>query len=112
MKRLLSIVLLVAVPVVLRAQASIHGTVVEQQTGTPIAGALVVVTGTKTSAVTNDAGAFSLTADHPITSVTVASAGYVTKDVAVTNASEALHIRLTLSQTKLPGVQVIADKPT
>ncbi len=94
-------------PVVLHAQASIHGTVVDEQTGNPIAGASVTVTGTTTGTATSAAGAFTLTSDQAITSITVRSAGYETKDVAVSDATRAVHVRLSPSRTQLPAVQVI-----
>src|SRR5665213_338348 len=108
MKRLLSILLLLIVPVILHAQNSVHGTVVDQQTGTPIPGASAVVTGTTTGAVTNDVGAFTLTSDAAITSITVTRTGYAATEVAVTDASASLRIRLTPTTTTLAGVQVVA----
>jgi iron complex outermembrane receptor protein len=111
MKRLLSTLLTLIVPVVLHAQAPVHGTVVDQQTGAPIAGASVVVTGTSTSAITNDAGAFSLNASGA-SSLTVSSTGYVAKDVAVGEASQAIRIRLTPSKAELPGVQIVGSRAT
>ena len=112
MKRLLSILLLLIVPVILHAQNSVHGTVVDQQTGTPIPGASAVVTGTTTGAVTNDVGAFTLTSDAAITSITVTRTGYAATEVAVTDASASLRIRLTPATTTLAGVQIVANRPT
>lgn len=112
MKRLFSILLLLVMPALVRAQASVHGTVVDQQTGTPIVGASVVVTGTTIGAITNDAGGFTINTDRSISSLTVTSAGYAAREIAITDATVPLRIRLTPAQTKLPGVQVVANKPT
>ncbi len=112
MNRLFSILLLLVMPAMVHAQASVHGTVVDQQTGTPIVGASVVITGTTVGAITNDAGGFNIITDRSVTSLTVTSAGYAAAEIPVTDASVALRIRLTPSQTKLPGVQIVANKPT
>lgn len=112
MNRLFSILLLLVMPAMVHAQASVHGTVVDQQTGTPIVGASVVITGTTVGAITNDAGGFNIITDRSVTSLTVTSAGYAAAEIPVTDASVPLRIRLTPSQTKLPGVQIVANKPT
>lgn len=112
MKRFLSTFLLLVIPVVLHAQTTVHGTVVDQQTGAPIADASVAVTGTATSAVTNEAGRFRLAATSAITSVTVTRAGYTTQDVVVNDANVPLRIRLSVSQAQLPGVQVVGTRTT
>jgi iron complex outermembrane receptor protein len=112
MKRLLSTLLLLVTPAVLHAQASVRGTVVDQQTGTPIVGASVIVTGTTTGTVTNDAGVFSLTADGAIGSLTVTSPGYTEQTVAVPGTGEAIYVRLAPSSVELPGVQVLGHRPT
>jgi len=112
MNRLLSTLLALAMPAVLHAQASVHGTVVDGQTGAPITGASATATGTATSVPTNDAGAFTLSSERPITSVTVTATGYTSREVAVTDAARALHIRLTPARAELPGVQVVANAPS
>jgi len=112
MNRLFSILLLLVMPAMVHAQASVHGTVVDQQTGTPIVGASVVITGTTVGAITNDAGGFNIITDRSVTSLTVTSPGYAPAEIPVTDASVALRIRLAPSQTRLPGVQIVANKPT
>jgi len=112
MRKLLSTVLLFLTPVVLSAQASVHGTVIDQQTGAPIAGASVVVTGTTIGTATNGAGVFTLTTTGAITSLTVSSIGYTSADVPVSDASKALRIRLAPSSVELPGVEVMANRTT
>jgi iron complex outermembrane receptor protein len=111
MIRLLSALAVAMIPALAQAQNSVHGTVVDQQAGTPIVGASVVVTGTTTGTLTNDAGVFTLSTDGSITSVTVTSAGYAPQEVAVTDAAAALHIRLTRqSGVELPGVEVVGNR--
>ena len=111
MKKLFSTLLLMLVPALVQAQGSVHGTVVDRQTGTPIAGASVTATGTTNSTETNDAGVFNLSSTTTINSVTVARSGYATAEVAVTEPGAALHIRLA-PRVELAGVQVVANQPT
>ncbi len=111
MHKLFSALFLVLTPALLQAQGSVHGTVVDQQTGNPIAGAYVTATGTTSSTQTNDAGVFNLSAGNAISSVTVSRSGYATAEVAVTDPAAALRIRLT-PRTELAGVQVVANQPT
>ncbi|MEO7103550.1 MAG: TonB-dependent receptor [Gemmatimonadaceae bacterium] len=111
MHKLFSALFLVLTPALLQAQGSVHGTVVDQQTGNPIAGAYVTATGTTSSTQTNDAGVFNLSAGNTISSVTVSRSGYATAEVAVTDPAAALRIRLT-PRTELAGVQVVANQPT
>src|SRR4051812_24371753 len=99
-------------PVIAVAQVStVRGTVIDKQTGAPVAGASVVVTGTKTGTLTNDAGAFSFAANAPVSRLTVSSVGYLTVEVPVSGA-EPLTIRLTPSHAELPGMHVVADRNT
>ena len=102
-------VVLTAAPLVLAAQVTVRGTVVDRQTGNPVAGAAVVVTGTKTGAVSDEAGAFTVTSPNAIGSLTVTGVGYRTVEVPSPGAGE-LRIRLTPSRAELPGVQVVANR--
>jgi iron complex outermembrane receptor protein len=99
------------VPLALHAQATVRGTVLDQQTGTPVAGALVRVTGTTLSAATSDSGKFVLSSARTITSVTVSRVGYIGKDVALSGTNENIRIELVPSVRDLPGVQVVAHNP-
>lgn len=107
MKRLFSTVLLLAVPALLQAQNSVHGTVVDQQSGSPVAGASVSVTGSNTTVTTNEAGAFTITSDGAINSVLVSGTGYIAMEVPVTDPSQSLRIRLVPAHGELPGVQIV-----
>ncbi len=103
---------LLLLPLSLHAQGTVHGMVIDQQTGSPISGATVVVTGTTTSATTNDAGTFTLTASGAIRSVTASSPGYGDATVPVTNPAETITIRLSPVPVKLAGIEVSAQRPT
>jgi iron complex outermembrane recepter protein len=108
---IIAILLILAAPFALRAQSSVHGTVLDSQTGGPIVGAAVVVTGTTNGTVTDQYGAFSLTAADSITSLNVSRVGYVSADVSVTNPTEPLRVRLVPAHQRLPGVEVTARLP-
>ncbi len=112
MKKLLTALLFLFLPAAMSAQVSLRGTVVDQQTGAPVAGAMVFIPGTSTASTTNDAGAFSLTSQTAVSRISVTRTGYVSKDVAVNGSEAALVIKLTPTATELPGVQVVANKPT
>jgi iron complex outermembrane receptor protein len=102
------IFLMLAAPFTLRAQSIVHGTVIDAQTGKPIVGAAVVVTGTHTGVMTDQGGAFTLTAAETITSVTASSVGYAAAEATVSDAAQALRIRLAPSAQRLSGVEVTA----
>jgi iron complex outermembrane receptor protein len=93
------------------AQISVGGTVLDRQTGKPIPGAAVTVTGTTNGVLTNDAGGFALTSPTAISRLTVKSLGYLDVEVPVTGG-EPLRIRLTPSKTELPGMQIVATRTT
>ena len=111
MHKLVAALFALATPVVLHAQGSVHGTVVDNQTGAPIAGASVIAPDTTVRSLTDDHGAFRLSSSTSIEHITVSAVGYVTKDVPVTNPSVAMHIRLSVAPVKLAGVQVVANSP-
>lgn len=100
----------VLAPAVLAAQVTVGGTVVDRQTGKPIPGAAVTVTGTTTGVLTNDAGGFALTTRTAVSRLTVKSIGYLDTEVPVTDGAEPLRIRLTPSKTELPGMQIVATR--
>ena len=103
--------LLLAWPVALQAQTTVRGTVVDQQNGAPVAGALVRGPAASLATTTSDSGTFSLISGRAITSLTVSRVGYVTLTVDVPASAEAMLISLTPSTVELPGVRVIAQTP-
>jgi len=111
MRRLwIAVLLIVVLPLAAHAQATVRGTVVDQQNGEPVVGAIVHVTGTPIATATNDSGTFVLTSAHAIASITVSRVGYTTRQVPV-SGDEPLRIALTPAAAELPGVQVVAHTP-
>lgn len=106
---LLAAVFLLAAPIILYAQTTVTGTVVDQQTQKPLANVTVTVSGTKSNTATDESGKFALTYDGEITSLTITCIGYNAKKVSVTNPGNPLFIRLVPSQTELPGIQVVGS---
>ncbi len=107
----LLLLLLPLAPLSLHAQVVVRGTVVDQQSGTPVAGAIVRVPAGALAATTSDSGTFSLTSARPITTLTVSRVGYVPLSVAVPPGGAPLRISLTPSTVELPGLQVVAQTP-
>lgn len=103
-------ILSVAAPLVARAQSTVHGTVIDAQTGGAVAGAAVVVTGTTVGTVADQRGVFTLAASDSITSVTVTAVGYQSSTMVVSTASQPLRVRLTPSEERLAGVEVTARR--
>jgi len=101
-----------ATPAILHAQASIHGTVVDNQSGAPIAGATVTAPDTTVRTMTDEHGAFRLSSSGSLDHITVSAVGYATKDFPVSNPSVAIYIRLSVAPVKLAGVQVVANSPS
>jgi len=111
MHKFVAALLMLATPIVLHAQSSVHGTVVDQQTGSPIAGAIITAPDTTVRTMTDASGAFTLSTSGAIDHVSVSAGGYVAKDVPVSNPAIALYIRLTMAPVQLAGVQVVAQSP-
>ena len=111
MRFLLCFTSLLLVPVAVRAQIVVRGTVVDLQNASPVAGAIVrVATGTLAT-TTSDSGTFTLTSARPVTRLTVSRVGYVTVSVDVPESGGAMRILLVPSAVELPGVQVVAQTP-
>lgn len=108
--RVIALALACITPAIAASQSTVTGTVVDRQTGAPVSGASVVIAGTKSGALSNEAGVFTLTAPTPPSRLTVSSVGYVTADVPVPSGTDPLRIRLTPSRTELPGMQVVATR--
>ena len=106
------LLMLTAAPLTLLAQSTVHGSVVDAQTGSPIAGATVVVAGTANGTLTDRAGAFALTAPDSISGLSVSSVGYVSAEVSVGSPAESVVVRLAPAHERLPGVEVTARRPT
>ena len=88
-------------------KAVVSGTVVNNATGQPVAGANVKVEGI--SVVTNDDGYFVLKSEQPMSRIVVSHVGYRTKQQAVSTANTSLTIRLEPTSIQLNEVVVMAD---
>lgn len=106
----LALALTLPLPATLHAQVAVRGTVLDRNSGVPVAGALVRVPASAVATTTSDSGTFSLTSARAVTALTVSRLGYVTQDVAV-SGTEALRIQLVPTSVELPGVQVLAHNP-
>ena len=101
---LLSVLMMSAV---MAQKAVVSGTVVNNATGQPVAGANVKVEGI--SVVTNDDGYFVLKSEQPMSHIVVSHVGYRTKQQAVSTANTSLTIRLEPTSIQLNEVVVMAD---
>lgn len=70
----------------LSAQTQIRGTVTDSLSGTPLIGATVVVPGTATGTLTNEAGDFALTIDENTEQFRVSYVGYSLKVITIGDA--------------------------
>ena len=86
---------------------TIKGTVVDDTTNQPIAGANVIVKGTKKGAVTDFDGNFTIVVPDNATTLVVSYIGYSTKDVAIV-VGENLTIRLSEDASQLDEVIITA----
>jgi iron complex outermembrane receptor protein len=111
MKTIGSLLLLLVLPLALRAQATVRGHVVDQHNGIAVVGALVTVTGTSLRVNTDKAGAFTLAAPGAISSLTVAAVGFEGKVVIVSSTDESLRIELIGLPAEMPGIEVVAGRP-
>ena len=101
---LLSVLMMSAV---MAQKAVVSGTVVNNATGQPVAGANVKVE--SISVVTNDDGYFVLKSEQPMSRIVVSHVGYRTKQQAVSTANTSLTIRLEPTSIQLNEVVVMAD---
>src|SRR5262245_51833055 len=77
-----------------RSATTVSGTVLDRQSHQPVAGALVAAEGTRSKVRTDDAGHFTLSAEHAITSLVITSLGYARSVVAVTDPTATLAVEL------------------
>ncbi|WP_116105561.1 SusC/RagA family TonB-linked outer membrane protein [Lewinella sp. IMCC34191] len=77
------------------AQQAITGTITDAESGDPLIGASVVVTGSTTGTVTDFDGNFELNVPAEANSITVSYTGYGTQEIAITEGQTAYTIELT-----------------
>jgi iron complex outermembrane receptor protein len=92
-------------------QFTLRGTVVDQETKEPIAGATISAGRDDGRTITDARGRFTLTNDRPIRAITVRSIGYQPSTIQVTDGSASLNIQLAPSNLLASEVQVTGFAP-
>ncbi|MCF8277836.1 MAG: TonB-dependent receptor [Flavobacteriales bacterium] len=101
-----SLIFLVGIQNVLIAQ-EISGTITDSESGEPLFGASVVVTGTAVGATTDFDGKFKFNAGkQPPFQVTVSYIGYLKQEIDVTSLATPLQVKLGTDAVMLQGVTV------
>lgn len=98
--------LLMAFSVAAQAQATVSGTVVSAEDGTPLTGVSVRVTGTNQGTTTDAEGAFQLQASRGDV-LSFSYLGYLTKKVKITNPDKPLTVKLSENVKQLNSVVVV-----
>ena len=94
-KLLASVVLLVFATFMLQAQNTISGTVTDAETGEPLIGTNILLSGTATGTTTDINGKFSISNDAPFPwTLDVSYTGYASQEIEVANASSSITIQL------------------
>jgi iron complex outermembrane receptor protein len=86
-------------------QKKVEGRVLDNVSGTPLAGASVAVKGTEIGVLTNATGQFSLSVPENANQLTISFSGYANQDVNI--GSGKLEIRLSVASSSLADVVVI-----
>ncbi|MEQ9231769.1 MAG: carboxypeptidase-like regulatory domain-containing protein, partial [Cyclobacteriaceae bacterium] len=108
MKRfLLGIVFLVSA-IVVWAQGTISGKLVDKDTNEPLIGATVLIKGTSKGTITNLDGGFTLAAKEGNTLV-ISYVGYVTQEVVLSGSGDLGDIAVQSDAIGLDGIEVIAS---
>ncbi len=109
MKRVLTILMVLSLPLTLMAQINVTGTVTDAGTGDPLVGANVVVEGTLLGAAADTDGAFTIVGVPEGSTLTATMIGYASQSLAaagkVTFALESTAIELT-------ALEVMASRAT
>lgn len=94
---------------IVKAQVTVKGTVVDHTTKEPIQNAAVTTEGTSISANTDEYGKFKIISPRAITMLTVKRIGYKTVSVNVSENKEPLYIQMSVSPVQLTGVEVVGS---
>lgn len=86
-------------------QKKVEGRVLDNVSGTPLAGASVAIKGTETGVLTNATGQFSLSVPANASQLTISFSGYANQDVNIGTGK--LEIRLSVASSSLADVVVI-----
>jgi len=101
--------LFLIISISLNAQVIVKGTVVDNQTKEPVAGATILVVGTNLNTTTNDQGDFLLKSQNQINKIKITRIGYRTQEINIKNSGKSLYILLVSSPVKLTGVEVVGS---
>ncbi len=93
-------------PAVVLAQHTVRGTVVDQETREPLAGAVITAGNTTAHAITDSRGHFELSSPNPLPMLVVRLIGYTTAEVPIPLDGGGLYIQLAPSNIRLSEVQV------
>ncbi|MBS1667100.1 MAG: TonB-dependent receptor [Bacteroidetes bacterium] len=108
MRKLLTAVVFVLSSVMVFAQTSISGKIIDSKTGAPISGATIKVKSSKRGTSTNNEGVFTLTA-NPNDVLEISIVGYQPQTVKV-NGQSTISIALNQATTNLSEVVVIGSR--
>ncbi len=93
-------------PLAAMAQTTIRGTVVDQETQSPLAGATILAEGNAGHATTDAQGRFTLAPSRQVGKITVRLIGYAPKEVTLPASGEALFIQMAPTNIMLNEVRV------
>ena len=108
MKQILMILLTFFIVHATSAQQTIQGKITDSETGTPMAGASVLITGTTVSTQSNNQGNFIIQSATAFKSLTVSFVGYETQKAIVIRDEKFLNIEMTGKNTNLNEITVTA----
>ena len=104
MKQIIIVILVMSCSFFAVAQHTVHGDVLNGQTGEPVAGATVSLLGSSRSVLCNEKGKFSIVMDSS-TSLIVTAVGYETKTFVPGNKTHVLFL-LSILQKELDAIVV------
>lgn len=90
-----------------RIATEVGGSVMDAQTGLPLAGATVFVKGSSVSTLTNESGNFTITISGNTAMLVISYVGYETQEVSVSAVSTNILVRLKPSGDQLSQVVVV-----
>lgn len=94
-KLLASVVLIICATLTLQAQNTVSGTVTDAETGEPLIGTNILLSGTATGTTTDVNGQFSITNNAPFPwTLDVSYTGYASQEIEVASASSTIAIQL------------------
>ncbi|MEO9011600.1 MAG: TonB-dependent receptor, partial [Ginsengibacter sp.] len=90
------------------AQQTIKGKITESETGTPMAGATVSITGTLISTQANNDGEFSIHSSTSINTITISFVGHNSQQIPIINPTHFLNIQMIGNSNHLNEITVTA----